>query len=97
MVTQQIEAVGSFKVTVDETKFTPEFLAEFSSYMFPVETVEECIEHLADLFARGVVDNSTTFIEGYGPPAEMGIKFEASRGGGAWIDNEVAIAILQAA
>jgi hypothetical protein len=89
MVTMSIAARGSFKVTVDETKFTPEFLTEFSSYMFAVDSVDDCVEHLANMFARGVIDGDTAFIEGYGPVADFGIKFEVSRGGNAWIDNEV--------
>lgn len=61
-------------VEVDEAKFTPEFMAEFRASMYQFSTLDEHIEHLAQLYARGVVDAFTTFIEGYGPPADFGIK-----------------------
>lgn len=63
-------------VTVDESKFTPEFMEEFRGYMFPYFTIDDHREHLAELFARGVLDGwSDEFIEGYGPAKDMGIKF----------------------
>lgn len=61
-------------VTVDETKFTPEFLADFQKSMYPLKSVDDHIEHLAQLYARGIHDSFSTFIEGYGPPKEMGIE-----------------------
>lgn len=67
LVSQTVE------VTVDETKFTPEFYAEFVATMYPYETLDRHMEHLAQLYARGVVDNGE-FIEGYGPAKGMGIK-----------------------
>lgn len=97
MITKEYEVTGFVRVTVDESKFTPEFMAEFRESFFPYETIEEHLEHLANLFARGVVDNSDTFIEGYGPPQEMGIRFAVARGGGAWIDNEIDLAEVQPA
>lgn len=70
----------NFRVEVDETKFTPEFFEEFSSYMWTMTTVEEAVEHLADLFSRGIVDGAKdSFIEGFGPAAEMGIRFIVDR------------------
>ncbi len=60
------------EVEVDETKFTPEFMAEFRKSFFDFDTVEEHIEHLAQLEAREVL--STEFTEGYGPLADFGIK-----------------------
>lgn len=65
-------------VTVDEAKFTPEFYAEFQASMFPYDTLEKHMEHLAQLHARGVVDD-TDFIEGYGPAKDMGIKLDVER------------------
>lgn len=91
MVTRLLSATGFFRVTVDETKFTPEFFDEFSRLMFFVDTVEDCIEHLASMYARGVIDGSTKYIEGYGSVAEMGIKFEAANGARDWIDADVHI------
>ena len=69
-----------FHVEVDETKFTPEFFAEFSSFMWHMDTVEEAVEHLADLFARGLIrGDADEFIEGYGPAKDMGIRFIVER------------------
>lgn len=62
-------------VEVDETKFDEEFMAEFRDYMYPFDTIEEHMEHLAQLNARGLADNCS-FIEGYGEASEFGIKFE---------------------
>ena len=53
-------------VTVDETKFTPEFYAEFRASMYPFDSLDEHIEHLAQLHARGIADGPNDFIEGYG-------------------------------
>jgi hypothetical protein len=62
------------EVEVDETKFTPEFMRQFQESMYDFDIIEEHIEHLGQLCARGILHNFSTFIEGYGPPAEMGIK-----------------------
>ena len=59
------------EVEVDETKFTPEFMGEFRDHFFGLDTVEEHIEHLAQLEAREVL--SQEFTEGYGPLKDFGI------------------------
>ncbi|MGX5776498.1 hypothetical protein [Methylorubrum zatmanii] len=59
-------------VTVDETKFTPEFMEEFRKSFFPFHTIDEHIGHIGQLAARGMLRDD--FIEGYGPPAAFGIK-----------------------
>ena len=71
---QQVDVITRVKVTVDETKFTPQFMEEFRQSFYPFDTIDEHIRHLAQLFAREIADE-TDFIEGYGMPAEMGIKF----------------------
>lgn len=64
------------EVTLDEGKFTPAFMEEFQRHFFPLDTVPLHAEHLAQMYARGVADDAPSeFIEGYGPPSEMGIKF----------------------
>jgi hypothetical protein len=68
-VTQIVE------VTLDETKFTPQFMAEFRESFFHFTTTEEHALHLAQLHARGVSDDGE-FIEGYGPAKDMGIRFK---------------------
>lgn len=62
-------------VEVDETKFTEEFMQEFREAFYDFHTVDDHIEHLATLFARGLVYNGS-FIEGYGETEDMGIKFK---------------------
>ena len=71
VVTQRIE------VTIDEAKFDEEFLQEFRESFYPFNTVDDHIEHLAQLFARGIAyDSPTCFIEGYGEARDLGIEFE---------------------
>lgn len=67
-VTQVVE------VTLDESKFDADFMAEFVQHFFPIDTIHEHAEHLAQLYARGIYDNGD-FIEGYGDAKDMGIKF----------------------
>ena len=63
-------------IEVDETKFTEEWMEEFRKHFYPFFTVQDHVEHLAQLQACGVIElpDSQAFIEGYGKPEEMGIK-----------------------
>jgi hypothetical protein len=70
-----VEVVQNVAVTVDKSKFTEEFMEEFRKSFSPFYEIDEHINHLAYLYARGVVDDNE-FIEGYGEAADMGIKFE---------------------
>ena len=73
---QEVTVTQRVEVTVDETKFTDEFMAEFRQNMYPFDTIQDHILHLAQLYARGITDDFPgDFIEGYGRPAEFGIKF----------------------
>ena len=63
------------EVTVDESKFTDAFMAEFRASLYPFQNINDHVGHLGQLHARGLADNHS-FIEGYGPADEMGIKFE---------------------
>lgn len=74
MTTKTVLVEQLVEVTVDASKFTPDFLAEFQQSMYPFKDLDAHIEHLAQLYARGLCDDFTKFIEGYGPPDEMGIK-----------------------
>lgn len=74
MVTREVKVEQVVSVTVDETKFTDAFMAEFRGSMYPFDTLNDHLEHLAQMYARGLCDEFTTFIEGYGPPKEMGIE-----------------------
>jgi len=66
LVTQEVE------VEIDESKFSPEFMKEFRESFYPFQTMDQHIEHLAQMEARGVIHNDN-FIEGYGKPSDMGI------------------------
>lgn len=61
------------EVEIEEAKFTPEFMEEFRRDFYPFELIEDHAKHLAQLRARGLVDDHS-FIEGYGRPENMGIK-----------------------
>lgn len=59
------------EVELDEAKFDEAFLAEFRESFYPFFDVERHVEHIAQLEARGLLDD---FTEGYGPIKDMGIK-----------------------
>ncbi len=70
-----VEVTQTIEVSLDESKFTPEFLAEFIEMMYDFQTLEQHAGHIAQLHARGLFDgNADEFIEGYGPADEMGIE-----------------------
>lgn len=76
MITRDVEVKQIVRVTIDETKFTPEFMEEFRRFFFPYDTIDDHLEHIAQLVARGVVDfdwRGDSFIEGYGHAKEKGI------------------------
>jgi hypothetical protein len=65
------------KVSLDETKFTPEFMSEFRESFYQFHDIEDHAEHIGQLVARGIHQASpyvqTEFIEGYGPISDFGI------------------------
>ena len=63
------------EVTVDETKFTDEFLEEFNTTMFQCDEVEDHMRHIAELAGTGQIGIFDDFLEGYGPLEDFGIKF----------------------
>ena len=65
---------GSVTVTVDESKFDEAFMSEFRECFYNFHTLTEHMEHLAQLYRRGLTDGHD-FIEGYGECEEMGISF----------------------
>lgn len=82
MLRYQVATHSDFKVEVDETKFTEAFFEEFSQSFFFMDTVQEAVEYLADLFARGMIRGEPNeFIEGFGPADAMGIRFIVAHGG----------------
>lgn len=76
-----LNVIRAVEVTVDETKFTEEFMEEYRESFSPFFYLKDHIEHLGWLFAARGVDD-TDFIEGYGPAEDFGIKFRE-------IDDEV--------
>lgn len=79
MKTFTVEVTQTVTVTLDETKFDETFMKEFRESFYQFDTLEEHAEHLAQLEARGLVDDYEPFIEGYGPAEDMGIKLKAGR------------------
>lgn len=78
-MTQDIDVTIPVTVTVDESKFTPEFLAEFREHFYPFHTVDDHIRHIAFLAATGQLGDLPSFIEGYGPSQEFGIEVTIGR------------------
>jgi hypothetical protein len=72
-MTKYVEVRQQIKVTVDESRFTPEFLAAFKRAFFDAETVEDHIKHIAESYARGIVTFKGDFLEGYGKMDDFGI------------------------
>lgn len=72
-------------VTVNEAAFTPDFMSEFRESFYNFDRLDEHREHLAQLYARGIVDEFSDFIEGYGDPKEFGIKFASE-----WVEVDPA-------
>lgn len=70
----QVVVTHHVVVSLDETKFTPEFLAEFKQVLYDLDDVEDHAGHLAQLAVRDLL--RADFIEGYGAPADMGITTE---------------------
>lgn len=52
-MTQDIDVTIPVTVTVDESKFTPDFIADFREHFYPFHTVDDHIRHIASLAAYG--------------------------------------------
>lgn len=70
---RKVQVTQIIEVEIDEAKFTPEFMAEFSGFMFEAD-LNDHFEYIAQAYARGIYDEFSDFLEGYGPPKDMGIK-----------------------
>jgi hypothetical protein len=69
-----IAILKTVEVTVDESKFTDEFLLSFRERFYDsIRTVDDHIRHIAQMYARDLYDGFTTFVEGYGELKDMGI------------------------
>lgn len=76
MTTKVIIVTQHIKVTVDETKFTPTFMENFTRHFHPCEDVEAHMRHIATSYARGIIDSSSQFLEGYGELTNFGVKLK---------------------
>jgi hypothetical protein len=67
-------------VEIDETKFTPEWLADFRKTFYNFQSVQDHVEHLARLEAAGIIhtQDRDCFIEGYGPAGNF--KLQITKG-----------------
>lgn len=81
-----VQVTQFVEVEVDETKFTPEFMEMFQNVFFKFETIDEHLEHLAQLEARGVIRGD--FIEGYGHQKDMGIRIRITDMETELVNNE---------
>jgi len=76
MITKTFDVTRSVVVTVDESKFTPEFLHNFSEHFHSVNGVAGHLEYLAECIAGGFIRRRDDFLEGYGHLDQFGLKFE---------------------
>ena len=70
-----VRVIQEVEVEVDESKFTPEFMEMFRGVFFNFDTIEQHIEHLAQLEARSIYGE---FVEGYGNRSEFGISMKVT-------------------
>jgi hypothetical protein len=86
MKTYTVDVTQTVQVTFDDTKFTPEFFAEYNSYITYLggddgdteNALRQHAENLAWMHATGVARLDfpimNPFVEGYGPVNDMGIE-----------------------
>lgn len=76
-VTKRVVVEQEIDVTIDTSKFTPDFLSSFDATFFDFAgDLDEHFKHLAQLYARGVTSGyRDAFVEGYGELGEMNITF----------------------
>ena len=74
-MTKSYEVQQVVRVTVDPSRFTPEFMAAFSESINEKEDISEHMEYIAEMAAKGIVFSPNDFLEGYGILSEFGIDF----------------------
>lgn len=72
-MTKTITVTQEIAVTVDESRFTPEFMENYSKHFHECETVEDHMKYIAESYARGIVTFNGDFLEGYGKMDDFGI------------------------
>lgn len=77
MKTFRVRVTQIVDVTLDDTKFTPEFMAEFAGSISDFERIEQHAQHIGQLAGREVYSLNKhlpkEFVEGYGEIGAMGI------------------------
>jgi len=74
---KEVRVTQIIEVTIDEDKFDDVFMEEFRESFYNFQSIDDHIEHLAQLYARGITDGSSkSFIEGYGFCEDMSIGFK---------------------
>lgn len=70
-----VEVTRSVEIEVDDEIIDQEFMDDFKEHFFDLETIEEHVEHIAEVYVRGTFQYSPLprgmvgmkpFIEGYG-------------------------------
>lgn len=74
--TRKVKVAQWVEVTIDESKFDEKFMSEFRDSFYQFHSIQEHVEHLAQMIARRVYFPESKFIEGYGLVKEMGISFK---------------------
>lgn len=74
---RRVTVTQEVTVEIDRKKFNASFMKEFCESFYHFNTLDEHIQHLAQLYCRGLADNGS-FIEGYGKAVDMGIRFSKS-------------------
>lgn len=72
-MTKTVVVRQDVEVTVDESKFTPQFMESFRRHFYGFQTIDEHIDHIAQARARGLIQSSADFLEGYGPLKDFGV------------------------
>lgn len=79
-----VEVRERVRVTVDESKFTPQFMESFRRVFYDFDSIEDHVKHIAQAYARGLINTSRDFLEGYGPLDQFGVVL--ARDGGPEIE-----------
>ncbi len=72
-----VEVIREIEVELDDDIFTDQFMEAFRASFYAFDSVDEHVEHLAQMEARELIgfDN---FVEGYGDIKEMGITMKVT-------------------
>lgn len=66
MNTSNIIVHQNFEITLDESKFTPEFIKVFKESFYNLNTFKEHRDNIAKAYSMGFIRYPNYFFEGYG-------------------------------